>query len=288
MVSAPQRRSGVIFLKEREISERRACSLVGLSRSSFHYPAHPRDNTELEERLKKTAQKYPRHGYRRAWALERRSGRVVNHKRVFRLWRKLGLSLPRRRRKKRVPGRKMVLVKAEYPNQVWTYDFLFDACENGQKLKILTVEDEFTREGLAVEVDRRLPSRRVVEVLAKLFRERGAPVYLRSDNGPEFIARIVKHWLQESGTKTIYIEPGRPWQNAYGESFNGRFRDECLNLELFHSVNEGRVVMENWRRYYNEERPHSSLGYQTPAEYRAAWLKKEKVESLENYLIQVP
>jgi len=285
MVTAPQHRQGVIFLNEREISERRACSLVGLSRSSFHYAAHPLDNTELEERLKKTAQKYPRYGYRRAWALERRSGRVVNHKRVYRMWQKLGLSLPRRRRKKRGNGQGMMPVKAEYPNQVWSYDFLFDACENGKKLKILTVADEFTREGLAVEVDSRLPSRRVLEVLDKLFRERGAPEHLRSDNGPEFIARIVKRRLTERGTKTIYIDPGCPWQNAYVESFNGRLRDECLNLELFHSVNEGKVVMENWRSYYNEERPHSSLGYQTPAEYRAAWLGKEKRQGLEKLML---
>lgn len=268
-LTAPQRRSGVAFLKGEGLSERRACRLVGLRRSSLHYRPRPSDDAALLEQLRTLARSHPRFGYRRVWALVRRSGEVVNVKRVHRLWRQAGLSQPRRRRRKRWRPRRQVPRQATHWNHVWTYDFIHDACLNGRKLKVLTVEDEYSRYGLKVEVRTRMGSREVIAVLGELFRRHGAPEHLRSDNGPEFVAHAVKRWLATRGTETLPIEPGRPWQNAYGESFNGRFRDECLNMEVFVNPAEAKVVAEAWRRYYNRERPHSSLGYLTPGEFRA-------------------
>jgi putative transposase len=154
---------------------------------------------------------------------------------------------------------------------VWTYDFIHDACLSGQKLKMLTVMDEFTRECMAIETDTSIRAPDVLQVLEGLFAEHGAPAFLRSDNGPEFIARTLREWLAEGRAQTLYIDPGSPWQNAYGESFHSRFRDECLNAELFANVQEAKVVIEQWRGDYNQERPHSSLGYMTPAEFKTAW-----------------
>ncbi len=162
-------------------------------------------------------------------------------------------------------------MEATQPNHVWTYDFVHDACANGQRLKILTLTDEFTRESLAIEVATRMSARQVIQVLHRVIRVRGTPGYLRSDNGPEFIARAVQRWLQQQHIQTAYIEPGSPWQNAYGESFNGRLRDECLNMEWFRNLPEAQVVIARWRREYNEERPHSSLAYQTPQAFRQAY-----------------
>jgi putative transposase len=161
------------------------------------------------------------------------------------------------------------------PNQVWTYDFVFDRCANGQKLKILTVVDEYTRESLAVETATSIRSGKVVKVLAALMAARGAPEHLRSDNGPQFVAARVREWLSEQSIKTLYIEPGHPWENAVGESFNGRLRDECLNVEWFSNLAEAKVVIESWRRHYNEERPHSSLDYRTPNEFFVLYKQKE-------------
>ena len=161
--------------------------------------------------------------------------------------------------------------EALHPNHVWTYDFIFDTTSDSRTLKFLTLVDEFTRECLAIKVARRLPAQAVIEVLRWVFAERGVPEYLRSDNGPEFIAKAIQGWLKERQVKTQYIKPGSPWQNAYGESFNGKFRDECLNMEVFYSVLEAETIVETWRQSYNHERPHSSLAYQTPAEFAAAW-----------------
>ncbi len=162
-------------------------------------------------------------------------------------------------------------MEATQPNHVWTYDFVHDACANGQRLKILTLTDEFTRESLAIEVATRLSARQAIQVLERVIRVRGTPGYVRSDNGPEIIARAVQGWLQQQHIQTAYIEPGSPWQNAYGESFNGRLRDECLNMEWFRNLPEAQVVIARWRREYNEERPHSSLAYQTPQAFRQAY-----------------
>lgn len=177
--------------------------------------------------------------------------------------------MPRRRPKKRRKGIGEVPCRAEFPRNVWTYDFVHDACENGRKLKILTVVDEFTRYSPAIEPDTSIKAEKVIEILKRLFEKHGAPFFIRSDNGPEFIADALKKWLVTSGAKTIYIDPGKPWQNPYGESFNGKFRDECLNMEVFHNISHAKVVIEMWRREYNENRPHSSLGYMTPEEFAA-------------------
>jgi putative transposase len=270
-VSAPQRRQGVAVLKAEAVSERRSCALVGIGRSSYRYVPHPGDDAWLAERLREFSEQRKRYGYRRAWASLRREGHQINHKRVYRVWRTEGLSLKRRGRRKRGRPGGSVPCRAEYPNHVWTYDFIHDACLSGQKLKMLTVVDEFTRECLAIETDTSIRAPHVLQVLEGLFAEHGAPAFLRSDNGPEFIARKLREWLAQERAQALYIDPGSPWQNAYGESFHSRFRDECLNAELFANVQEAKVVIEQWRRDYNQERPHSSLGYVTPVEFKAAW-----------------
>ena len=242
--------------------------MLGLSLSSFYFQPRPTRNTLLVERLQQIARAHPRYGYRRACAVVRRDV-VVNHKRVYRLWKQEGLGLKRRVRRRR-RGIGTMPLQACYSGHVWTYDFLHDACMNGRKLKLLTVVDEFTREALAIEVATVLPSRQVRAVLSRLFHQHGAPQFLRSDNGPAFLAKLLRIWLTEHGTHTVYIEPGCPWQNAKGESFNGRFRDECLNTEVFLNPAEAKVRIEHWRHQYNTERPHSSLGYLTPYEFKQA------------------
>jgi putative transposase len=180
------------------------------------------------------------------------------------------LQLPRKRGRKRIAGGRPRPNAPNGPNQVWSYDFVFDGCANGQKLKCLTVSDEWTKEGLAIEVDGRIRSPRVIAVLSRLVSERGAPRYLRSDNGPEFVSRALLKWIVEQGIETALIDPGKPWQNGATESFNGKFRDECLSLEWFRSRAEAKVLIESWRRHFNAVRPHSSLGYMTPNEFVAS------------------
>lgn len=275
MTSAQLRRDTVQQMRARGLSLRRSCALCRISRSSVRYQPHgPRlvQNQHLVVRLRAIARKHPRYGYRRAHALVCREVAGVNVKRVHRIWRQEQLRVPcRRPRRRRTDKNVSRLIEATQPNQVWTYDFVHDRCANGQRLKILTVTDEFTRQSLAIEVATRIRTPHVLAVLAQLMRQHGTPAYLRSDNGPEFVAQAVQRWLHTHQVQTAYIEPGSPWQNAYGESFNGRLRDECLNLEWFRTVVEAQVVIEMWRRHYNEERPHSSLGYLTPAEFRQAY-----------------
>jgi putative transposase len=259
------------MLKGEGISERRACRLAGIGRSSLRYEPHPRDDERLAERLKEIARKRKRYGYRRAWVHLRREGERVNHKRVWRVWKEEGLQLPRRRRRRRRRPGGEVPSKALWPEHVWAYDFIQDVCEDGRKLKMLTVLDEFTRECLRIEVGRSIRARDVIAVLERLFALRGRPQFLRSDNGPEFIARALMEWLAQNGAGTIHIDPGKPWQNGFEESFHGSLRDECLNMEGFWSPRHAQVVAEAWRVYYNQDRPHSSLGYLTPAEFRKAW-----------------
>ena len=249
-MTVADRREAVAFLRGRGVSERRACRLLHLGRSSLrHRPCADRDEA-LRQRLRDLAQRHPRYGYRRAWAVLRREGWAINVKRVHRLWQELGLSLPRprRRRRRRGGGPDPVPVRAERPNHVWTYDFLKDHCANGQTFRVLTLVDEFTRECLAIEVGASLGARRVIAVLERVFAEHGPPEWLRSDNGPEFIAQVLKRWLAERGPKPRYIDPGCPWQNPYGESFNGRLRDECLNRELVANRREAAIVLEARRR----------------------------------------
>lgn len=228
---------------------------------------------ELGEELRQIACKHTRFGYRRAHALLRRAGLQTNHKRVHRVWRLMNLSLPQRRPRKRLKksSAAAAITEATRPNQVWTYDFVHDWCASGQRLKLLTVIDEFTREGLCIETRTSIKAGAVLSVLAGLISERGTPAYLRSDHGPEFVATKVKEWLSKAGIATLYIDPGSPWQNAKGESFNGRLRDECLNVERFNNLAEAKVVVESWRKHYNAERPHSSLEYRTPREFRSQY-----------------
>jgi putative transposase len=256
-------------LKALGLSERLACGLVGLARSSFRYRSHPpaADEEQLRVEIVRLAGGHRRYGYRRITALLRRQGHPVNAKRVWRIWKSAGLALPRKRPHRRRKGPSVPLPqRAERPNHVWTYDFLCDRTESGQVLKILIVLDEYTRESLAIRVEKRLGASEVIETLEWLFAQRGAPVYLRSDNGPELIAQQLQSWLSWRGTQTVYITAGHPWENGYAESFIGKFRDECLNEEVFRSVPEARVIIASWQGEYNEFRPHSSLGYHTPAE----------------------
>jgi len=203
-------------------------------------------------------------------AVLRREGLAVNVKRVHRLWKEAGLGLRQKRPKRRQYGPKgEVAQQAARPLQVWTYDFVEDRTIRGGRLKILAVVDEYTRECLALRVDKRITAQGVLDTLEWLFLVHGRPEYVRSDNGPEFIAKAVQDWLAQKGPKPLYIHPGSPWENAYIESFNDKFRDECLNMEVFRNGDEARDVIEAWRREYNEIRPHSSLDYRTPSEFAA-------------------
>jgi putative transposase len=228
----------------------------------------PARDARLEPSLREVAQRHPRYGYRRAWAVLRR-GMLINLKRVRRLWQRLGLSLPKRSPRRRGRSISLRALSANTANQVWAYDFVHDGCANGQKLKLLPVVDEWTRECLAIEVGARINSSSVIHVLSRLMSWPGRPAYLRSDNGPEFVATRVKEWLKMNGVQTTFIEPGKPWQNGMNESFNGKLRDECLNMQWFRNRAEARVIIEGWRCHYNEERPHRSLNYQTPAQVHA-------------------
>ena len=236
-------------------------------------PQRPDKDKALTAEIKTLAGKHKRYGYRMITAKLKQSGWEVNHKRVQRIWRKEGLQVPYRRTFKKAKGdsrNSCVARKAERMNHTWTYDFISDQTEDGRSLKFLTVLDEFTRESLAIEIGRSIRAKDVIAVLSYLFLVRGAPRYLRSDNGPEFIAEAITRWLREQGVETLHIEPGSPWENGYIESFNGTFRDEVLNRELFHSVKEAKAIAEQWRLEYNHHRPHSSLGYRTPAEFASA------------------
>lgn len=251
------------------VSQRRACKALGVARSVVRYRTRsPDGDKELLGRMRELARKHPRFGYRRVAALLRGGGYEVNDKRVQRLWRREGLNVPRKVRKKRRlghDGNGCARRRATRANGVWSYDVVFDQTADGRLLKILPVVDEYTRECLVLLVGRRLTARDVIRALEQAARERGVPEHLRSDNGPEFIATAVRRWLAEVGTRTLYIEPGSPWENAYSESFNSRLRDELLNGELFTSEKEAAVLLEQHRRAYNEERPHSALGYVAPA-----------------------
>ena len=236
-------------------------------------PKHPDKDKPIVAAMKRLAGKHQRYGYRFITAKLRQEGWQVNHKRVQRLWRKEGLQVPYRRNRKKSQGgsqNSCAVTKAEYINHVWTYDFVEDQTEDGRKLKLLTILDEHTRESPTIEVDRSITSKDVIGVLEYLFMVRGAPGFIRSDNGPEFIADAIKRWLAESSVLTLYIEPGSPWENGYIESFHARLRDELLDREVFYSLKEAKVLVERWRQEYNQQRPHSSLGYKTPAQFAAS------------------
>ena len=270
MVSVPARRAAVAYATGRGLSQRRACTLMGVARSALDYRSRQAEkDAPVVARMAELSAQYPRYGYRRITIFLGRDGHRMSFGRAHRLWRRARLQVPRKRPRKRIATGRPRPNAPSGANQVWSYDFVFDWCANGQKLKCLTVTDEWTKEGLAIEVDGRIRSARVIEVLSGLVSERGAPLYLRSDNGPEFVCRALLKWILDQGVETALIDPGKPWQNGTAESFNGKFRDECLSLEWFRSRAEAKVVIENWRRHFNEVRPHSSLGYLTPAAFAA-------------------
>ena len=254
---------------ERGHSQRQACELIEMPRSILNYRSQraERDAPALDA-MRRIAATYPRYGYRRVRIFLHREGHAMSCERAYRLWRAAGLQLPRRRPRRRVATSGPRPLPAVGPSQMWAYDFVYDACANGQKIKCLTVIDEFTRECLAIDVAGSIRSARVIEVLARLVSVRGAPMLLRSDNGPEFVSKAILEWLAKAHIDTALIDPGKPWQNGDNESFNGKFRDECLNMERFRNRIEARVLIEMWRRHYNEVPPHSSLEYRTPNEFR--------------------
>ena len=267
MVSAQARRAQVEHLRARGVSCRRACALVKVARSTLGYESklQAREAAPTQQ-LMAFSRRHPRLGYRMAREHLLRRGVLMSFQRVHRLWRKAGLQVPPRRRKRRGIKRDPRTLVPTMPNEVWAYDFVHDSCLNGEKLKCLTIVDEFTRESLAIEVSGSIRASNVIQVLSRLFVERGVPTYLRSDNGPEFIANALQRWLRAAGVEAAYIPPGSPWKNGVNESFNGRFRDECLNQEAFSSRREAAVIIESFRKHYNQRRPHSGLGYLTPAE----------------------
>jgi putative transposase len=269
MVSSQARRDQVALAMERGHSQRQACELMELSRSILKYrPVRAERDARVLAVMRRIAATYPRYGYRRVRIFLRREGHAMGPHRAYRLWRSAGLQLPRRRPRRRVATSRPRPLPAAGPNQVWAYDFVHDACANGHKLKCLTVIDEFTRECVAIDVAGSIRSARVIDVLTRLVSAHGAPMFLRSDNGPEFVSTAILAWLAEAKIDTALIDPGKPWQNGADESFNGKFRDECLSMEWFRNRTEARVLIEIWRRHYNQVRPHSSLSYRTPAEFR--------------------
>lgn len=252
-----------------DVSERRACRVLGQHRSTQRRVPCPRpDEQALTAAIIALAEHYGRYGYRRITALLRRDGWRVNEKRVYRIWRREGLKVPQKQPKR---GRlwlndgSCIRLRPASRNHVWSYDFVMDRTHDGRPFRMLCVIDEFTRECLAIRVERRLNARIVLEVLADLFVRHGPPDHIRSDNGPEFVEKALRAWLARLDVKTLYIEPGSPWENGYCESFNSKLREEFLSREVLYTLREAKILIELWRQHYNTERPHSSLGYRPPA-----------------------
>ena len=259
-----------------EVSERRACRALSQPRATQRYrPRRPDADRRLIAELRRLVESYPRYGSERVHQVLVGVGWRVNLKRVHRLWKAEHLQVPRKQRKRRrLPGsseNSCLRHKATHCNHVWSYDFLADRTEDGRQLKLLVVIDEFTRECLAIEVARTFTARDVRLTLEYLFAVRGATEHVRSDNGPESIAKEIRRWLSLASVGTLYIQKASPWENGYVESFNGRLRDELLNRELFLSLPEARYVLDEWRLEYNHRRPHSGIGWQTPAAFAATW-----------------
>lgn len=261
------------MLQERlDISERRACQIAGQHRSTQrHCPVRGLSDDAIRARLRELSRQRPRWGYRRAWAVLNSEGWEVNRKKIQRIWREEGLRVPQRARKRQRLGTSTVpaqRLRAEHRNQVWALDYQFDVTSDGRILKLLNICDEHTREALAIVVERRIDADRTVATLEEIVKERSTtPQFIRSDNGPELTAYALRDWCRFSGTASSYIEPGSPWENPFVESFGGRLRDELLKVEQFDSLLEAKTIIEDWRQDYNQRRPHSSLGWLTPAAY---------------------
>jgi len=275
-MSPTRRRDAVTHIRRQMdgVSERRGCEALDQARSTQRYMAKVKDDEQaIVKCMHQLVRTWPRFGYRRIHEMLRREGFRINRKRTYRLWKQEGFKVPQKQRKKRglgISGNGIMHHRAESINDVWCWDFIHDRDERGRPLRWLLIEDEFTREGLALEVERGMKATDVVDVVADVMLGRGLPGHIRSDNGPEFIAEALCRFLGQAEIKTLYIEPGAPWQNGYAESFNSRFRDEFLNAELFVDLREAKALSIMWRNAYNHRRPHSSLGYQTPAEFAAS------------------
>ena len=259
-----------------EVSQRRACVVLDQPRSSQRYVSEVRsDEAGLVTRMLQLSRERPRFGYCRIGSFLRSEGWQASHTRVYRLWRREGLKVPQKKRKRRSLGTAengCDRHRAESRNHVWAWDFVFDRTTSGSPLKWLSIVDEFTRECLALKVDRSITSEDVIDTLAELFAMYGVPRHIRSDNGPEFVAKSLRGWLERIGVETLYVEPGSPWENGYAESFHSRVRDEFLALEEFESLSAARSLTCRWREDFNQVRPHSSLGYVAPAEFASRWI----------------
>ena len=263
----------MVWVRERlgaeRVSERRACRVLGQARSTQRRERNiPDDEARLVAEMVELATQYGRYGYRRITAMLHWDGWKVNHKRVERLWRQEGLKVPSRQPKRRrlwLNDGSCVRLRAAHKNHVWSYDFVHERTHDGRAFRLLTLLDEYTRECLAIEVKRQMNHQDVLDLLAELLVDRGVPGYIRSDNGPEFTAELIRLWLEALQVQTLFIEPGSPWENGYVESFNGKLRDELLDREIFYTLTEAQILIERWRREYNTVRPHSALGYRLPA-----------------------
>ena len=250
------------------LSQRRACRLLSLDRSSARYQSRGRPQTDLRHRLRVLAAQNTRFGYRRLTTLLRREGQPVNHKRVYRLYRLDALSIRRRKRKRVAPTARIAQPAPQRRGQIWSMDFMHDTLASGRRFRTLNLIDTYTRECLAIEVDTSLSGTRVTQMLDRVIAEQGKPECIRVDNGPEFAGQVLDSWAYTQGVRLAFIEPGKPMQNGYIESFNGKFRDECLNQHWFLNLEDARTIIEDWRQHYNTIRPHSALGNRTPAEFR--------------------
>lgn len=276
------------MVEQFSLSQRRACSLVSVSRTVMHYMARPNDlNDRLRQRLKTLAEKHRRYGHIRLHVLIRREGLMVNHKRTERIYRAEGLSLRIRRRRKFAAVVRNPLPPATRQNERWAMDFIQDSLWSGRKFRTLSIVDTYSRECLCVEADTSLPGHRVVRVLDRLADIKGFPESIRMDNGPEFISQVLDEWAHRNGVTLDFIRPGKPTENPYAESFHGRFRDECLNENYFIDLQEAKDVIESWRIEYNTFRPHSSLGYKTPEEFLKDCEQEQLTKNAQELSLQV-
>jgi putative transposase len=267
------------FRENHQLSERRACIIVGLCRSSCRYQAKPTNDNEIRSRLRELAEKRRKFGAPRLHTLLRREGHLINHKRTERLYREEGLSLRPKRRKKRISHVRVVMDRPERINQHWSMDFVSDNLYNGRRFRVLTVVDDLSRECPALEADHSLTGKRVTRVLDRIALTRGLPDVITVDNGPEFISKALDLWAYENNVQLRFIQPGKPVQNAYIESFNGKFRDECLNEHVFVNLHSAQNIIELWRQDYNSERPHSSLNDLTPEEFARTFNRQQKAKN---------
>lgn len=287
MVTPADRRSVVLSLKEdHRFSERQACILAGIRRSSYRYEMKPKNESAIRARLRELAEQRHRFGAPRLHVLLRREGYLINHKRTERLYREEGLSLRLKKRKKRQSHLRVLLDRPERRNQHWSMDFVSDNLYNGRRFRVLTVVDNFTRECPVIEVDHSLTGQRVTRALDRMALVHGLPQVIVVDNGPEFISKALDLWAIENKVRLKFIAPGKPTQNAYIESFNGKFRDECLNEHVFVNLHNAQQIIETWRKDYNAIRPHKSLKNRTPEEFSAEFFRNQQTEITNLELVQ--